>query len=185
MKDYTWGLRHSTNNGPPGDGSRRTRPLFTGCLVRGHYSNEHKVLDQTATIGCMPGSTVHMPLCLKSCRDRRLEITLRCVRSPLLPKEYLSQGFTKPGRVVAKGERPTRRFPGSSLTFGFLELLLEVMLPGHTLQFTYFLYFSVRFPSHIGSMLCCAIRISNVDWNVDCIFQRALRLPEFCGRKLV
>ena len=33
--------------------------------------------------------------------------------------------FTKPGRVVAKGERPTRRFAGSSLTFGFLSFFLK------------------------------------------------------------
>ena len=99
----------------PADGSLRLasppacvgRVIIDNALRTGHFANfnglpdnmaiicglprcegimERKVLDHISAIGCVRGSTVHMPLCLKSRCDARR------VRRPLFPR-----GKSKPG----------------------------------------------------------------------------------------
>lgn len=86
--------------------------LRTGAGGQGHYSRtalsqgiiERKGVNKITTIGCMPGSTVHML--------------------------YETRKSGGQGRVA----HPEICRVVSHLRF--LELLLEVMLPRHTLQFT-------------------------------------------------
>ena len=67
--DYALGSRGSANNGSPGDMAIVHGPSWSEGVI------ERKFRDHSSVIRCVSWSMVHMPLCLWSSRDIRLEIT--------------------------------------------------------------------------------------------------------------